>query len=209
MVCGRTGPGPPRHTHVTLTSIGIVNGGSHLGVSGGVSGTHFQPLPSLTHTLSWHAGSDRISGHRQNNDAGKSEHPTDGDTGDAGGAGLLTTGWPDDGPPADDRPAADGRLAAGDGRAATLALGPESDAPSGWAAQADPADRVNVAMAPSATALVMIFIGISPVSSAKHRGTSETVFGGAAPAEEEPRRPPRSRVGLRRRRTGYERRRTG
>lgn len=29
---GISGPGPPRHTQVTLTSIGIVNGGSHLGV---------------------------------------------------------------------------------------------------------------------------------------------------------------------------------
>jgi hypothetical protein len=29
---GISGPGPPRQTQVTLTSIGIMNGGSHFGV---------------------------------------------------------------------------------------------------------------------------------------------------------------------------------
>jgi hypothetical protein len=143
MVCGRpgltgtSGPGPPRHTQVTLTSIGIENGGSHLGVLGGVSGTHFQPPPLLTHMLCGHAGSERISGSRQNGDAGNSAHPTDGDTDDDGGAGSLITGWPGDG------------LALGAG-AETLGVG--------VMAKADPAVSVNMAIADSAIALGMIFM---------------------------------------------------
>lgn len=80
---GISGLGPPTHTQVTLTSIGVENGGSHLGVLGGVSGTHFQPLPLLTHMLCGHAGSERISGSRQNGDAGNSAHPTEGRIGGA------------------------------------------------------------------------------------------------------------------------------
>lgn len=113
-----------------------------------------------------HAGSDRISGSRQNGDAGNSAHPTEGLIGD-GAAGWSAAGM---------LGLAPGMLGLGAG----ITSGGELLVGAGLA-QADPASSVDVAIVASAMALGMIFIGISPVSSATHRRTSEANFGGDAP----------------------------
>lgn len=114
--------------------------------------------------LCGHAGSERISGSRQNGDAGNSAHPTEGLT-DDGAAGWPAAGWP---------------TVVMLGLGVGITTGGELVVGAGLA-QADPASSVDAVIVASAIALEMIFIGISPVSSATHRRTSEENFGEDAP----------------------------